>query len=833
MSNVARPIALRAPRTCGQARNVRSVRLLALFAALASVGAPDAARAQSYGQYLVVLDDSGSMDRSDPQRLVVMAAAALAGALDDADQLMLVGLNELASGAVNGPRFRSPAQILEDRGGPAGERALTDQTFARLATHDGQTPCAQALDRARAILNDVASAGAPQTLLLLTDGACNGALEPAARWLGGVRAQHDERFRFVLLVRRGSGRPSAQLVDYAEATGWQGNTEVAFDARALLRAFAEVLSFSRGLTYDEGGRVGLERTFAGARSVRALAVHEGGASPLALTLGDGRALEGGPTYRSLFGWSLRSAPFEPTDTPVSVSSPTGGAEVLVIPVYGKLRTEAVIGPCGDAPALPWEHELAVRAGHPACAWARLVGDAEETIVPGKAFDFAISLCEDDGCAAPATMQPGRDGVFHAQLGQLPEGRHERIVRAAGGALAFPVEVTRGARSVAFGIHRVSLADAPETPVHRLELGERPIAHPTSTALVLHGSFPAGSRARIRCEVHGAAIAECLRCVPETEEVELQDQLRVELDVRATPYCQALQVGSRTGTARVDAELIVEPIEDGPLVPHHLPIAADLRYVPAEDLALTLTGGDTLDQRVSVPAPPRAMAVTAAVRLDEADRLRARAEAGELAPAEDGASVGVHLEAQECCSPREYPGVLRLEAEGSALEIPTTITVADPGWWICPGQKILRWTLAVLGVLLLSWIVRGFLSPHRFREGAVLLYAESHDALLEIRDSDDGHRPFRRFPETKRGFRRNAALHLGGPRAPLPSLKRMPDDARLVATGGGGAVLVVEREDAVERFTEADGWQPIPTGQHPVASRLTLRRAGEVYLEVRP
>ena len=134
---------------------------------------------------------------------------------------------------------------------------------------------------------------------------------------------------------------------------------------------------------------------------------------------------------------------------------------------------------------------------------------------------------------------------------------------------------------------------------------------------------------------------------------------------------------------------------------------------------------------------------------------------------------------------------------------TTITVADPGWWICPGQKILRWTLAVLGVLLLSWIVRGFLSPHRFREGAVLLYAESHDALLEIRDGDDGHRPFRRFPETKRGFRRNAALHLGGPRAPLPSLKRMPDDARLVATGGGGAVLVVEREDAVERFTTGE------------------------------
>ena len=218
-----------------------------------------------------------------------------------------------------------------------------------------------------------------------------------------------------------------------------------------------------------------------------------------------------------------------------------------------------------------------------------------------------------------------------------------------------------------------------------------------------------------------------------------------------------------------------------------------------------------------------------------DRMSETIESPTPAPLVEPTSVYLHQSPPAIPSPptaSDHP-LQRLEAEGSALEIPTTITVADPGWWICPGQKILRWTLAVLGVLLLSWIVRGFLSPHRFREGAVLLYAESHDALLEIRDGDDGHRPFRRFPETKRGFRRNAALHLGGPRAPLPSLKRMPDDARLVATGGGGAVLVVEREDAVERFTEADGWQPIPTGEHPVASRLTLRRAGEVYLEVRP
>ena len=816
-------------------RSVRSLppftALLGLLAVL-SVG-DSSARAQSYGQYLVVLDDSGSMERSDPQRLVVMAAAALTASLDDADQVMLVGLNELASGAVNGPQFRSPSQILQDRDGDPGERALTDATFARLAAFEGQTPCDRALDRARAILNDVASAGAPQTLLLLTDGACNGGLQPAARWLGGLRSYQDDRFRFALLVRRGGGRPDRRLVEYAEQTGWRANAEVAFDARALLRAFAEVLSFSRGLTFDEGGRVGLERTFAGARSVRALAVHEGGTTPLQLQRTDGTELRGGPTYRSLFGWSLRSVTFEPTPTPIAVRSSTDGAEVLVIPVYGKLRVEAVIGPCGEAPTLPWEHELAVRAGHPACAWARLVGDSGETIVPGRSFDFSMAACETGECPSPATMQPG-GGIFHAQLGQLPEGRHERVIRASGGALAFPVDTARGARSVAFGIHRITRAEAPETPVHRLDLGRRPVAHPERTALVVHGAFPAGARARVRCEVHGGEVARCLRCLPPDEPIELQDQLRIEVDLRATPYCQALQVGHQSGEATVDADLIIEPVDEGPLLPHHLPVRAELSYPVAEPLELTLLGGGWTEEQQTVPAPPSAMRVALTPVMD-ADRLELEADSGELTPraGDRSAAVRVRASANECCDAGTYDGVLRLEADGSVLEVPLRVMVQDPGWWTCPGQKILRWTLAVLGVLLLIWIVRGFLSPNRFREGAVLLYAESHGALLDIREGDDGHRPFRRFPGTRRGFRRDAALHLGGPRAPLPSLQRMADDARLVATGGGGALLIVDREEAVERFTEAEGWEPVPIGAHPVASRMTLRRGDGLYLEVRP
>ena len=817
-------------RLIGEAPRVRHAVIVGVFLSLSAAALTvSPVEAQSYGQYLVVLDDSGSMERSDPRRLAVMAAAALTAALEDGDQVMLVGLNELASGAVNGPRFRSPRELLPQRDSDEGTTALTDSVFARLAAFEGNTPCAQALDRARSILNDVASAGAPQTLLLLTDGACTGALTEADRWLEGVTAHRDGRFRFVLLMRRGSGRPSRQLVRYATETGWQGDALVAFDARALLRAFAEVLSFSRGLRFDDGGRVGLERTFAGARRVRALAVHESGTSPLGIERSSGEPLTGGATYRSPFSWSLRTSAIRPTATPLAVRSPTSGAEVLVIPVYGKLQLEAIVAPCGEAPPQPWDHELPIRAGHPACAWARLTGDIGDTIVPARSFDFEVSMGDD------SAMQPGNDGTFHAQLGQLPEGRHEQVFRAHGGALAFPVETRRTATSVSFGVHRITRAEAPDVEVHRIDLGEQPNASVERLALVLHGSYPANARARLRCDVSsGGAAAQCLRCSLDTAEVQLQDRLRVEVALEAAAYCPPLQLGHESGAQNVALSLVIEPLEaQGPLVPHRLPIEARLAYPLAEPIALQIMGGDDQDVAVKIPSPPRPMEVHAVAVIDDSDRLELDVADGELGRAgEPQGSLLAGLTAGECCEARTFDGVLRLEANGATLDVPLQVTVTDPGFWVCPGQKIVRWALAVAAVLLLLWVARGFLSPARFREGAVLVWAESHDALLETREGDDGHRPFARFIETRRGFRRHATLALGGARAPLPSLKRMPDDARLVATAGGGATLVVDRAEALERHTESGGWEFVPVGSHPVPSRMKLRRGEDLYLEVR-
>lgn len=804
--------------------------------ALATLLAASPARAQpaSYGQYLLVLDDSGSMDRSDPRRLVEMAALSFVGALEDGDQVMLAGLNELASGEVGGPAFRSPREVLEGRDGPEGARPV-GQT--NLEQHEGQTPCRDALARARTILESMATAGAPQTLLLLTDGACNdGGLEPADRWLSGLRAHREGRFSFVLLMRSGSQRPDATLVDMATRTGWTGDTTVDFDARALLRAFAQVLSFSRGLTYDDGGRVGLERTFAGARTVRVLAIQEQGVERIALERmeqGETSSIVGGPTYRHPeYGWSLRTAAVGPSEVPFAVRSPTAGAEVLVVPVYGRLRVEAIVAPCGDAPPLPWSHERTVRAGQPACAWARLVGDPGDTIHPHGSFVFAMELCSAEACADASPMQAGPDGTFHAQLGaNIPLGRHERTFRASGSGMAAPVAARRAFSAVSFGIHRVAEASAPGRPIQELALGALPTETSRDVQLVVSGAFPEDSHAAITCSVEGdAAAAECVRCAPENDRVALTDPFNVQLRIEATPFCPAVSEDGRP----LPIELRAHVRPEGEVPERAIPIRATLRYAPVEPQRVQLMRGQTLEREVTVPGPVAPTEVTVRIEL-EADDLTvtptqqtARLRAGE----ERTVSLSVTAAATDCCGVDSYTGTLILSSsDGPELRIPLQVDVQDAGFWTCPGKQIAMWTAIALGILLLLWIIRGFLAPASFRKGATLLFASSHDALLRIRPGDEGHVKLEQFVECKRGFRRDAALSLGGPNAPLPSLAQLPEDGKIVARKGGGATLIVTGP-GVEKFEESSGWVEIPAGEHPIANRITIRRGEETYLQFR-
>ncbi|MFO7565499.1 MAG: hypothetical protein R6X02_22850 [Enhygromyxa sp.] len=822
---------------------------------LLGLGWPGVARAETWGQYLVVVDDSGSMDSNDPRRLVMLASLALGAALSDADQVMIAGLNQLADPSSD-LEFISPRELLADRDGSEGERALAGARFEQMARHRGATPCKQALDRAAALLEQVASAGAPQTLLMLTDGACTGSIDPAATWLARLSSHKAGRFRFALLTKRASGeRLDPKLVEYATQTGWTSDPNIAFDSRSLLRAFAEVLSFSRGLRFDDGGRVGLERSFAGAREVRVLAVSSDGKAPITLAAtsvdrggdrGSEAAISGGPTFKhGQYGWSLRVARTGPQEQAIAARSPDAGVEVLVIPSYGQLHLEAVVGPCGaeddERPPLPWTRERAVRSGQPACAWARLVGDRGETIHPVRSFKFEIELCEDAECTSSSGMQPDQDGTFNAQLGIMPEGRSERWFRAKGGSLAAPITARRGIQAVAFGITSVARADEPDKPIDKLDLGILPELHPTLVTLEFSGSFPDGGEAEVGCEVAGDAGRDnllrgehaCLRCTPKPAAVALQDPFTVQVEVAATGLCP--QVSERLGELPVALELVVTG-KDDKVGSRRVPISATLVHAVVEPQVVAVLGGDQAEQALQFPAPVNS---TVLLELEPGDevpedlevalaqtQLRVTGKAGELS------EVGVSLEAADCCTPGDYGFTLQVrdQAGGPALSIPVTVTVNKPSFWTCPGKLIAKWAALAIALGFLIWLVRGFSSPQKFGETAVLARAESHEALAKLGEGDEDWRLIRSLETTKRGFYKPATVHLGGPKAALPSLRELPDDARIEARSHGNATLVVEAE-GIETFKESTGWTPVPVGELPIGSSIVLRR-DDTYLMFR-
>lgn len=828
--------------------------LSALAVMLLSLCWPATARAETWGQYLVIVDDSGSMDSSDPRRLVMLASLALGAALSDADQVMIVGLNELARAGGN-PKFISPRELLAERDGSEGERALAGAQFDRMALHSGPTPCKQALDRAATLLEQVASAGTPQTLLLLTDGACSGPIDPAATWLARLTSHGEGRFRFALLSKRAAGeRVDPALIEYATATGWTSDPNVAFDSRSLLRAFAEVLSFSRGLRYDDGGRVGLERSFAGAREVRVLAVSSDGKAPITLiaagtlasTHTDGgteTAIVGGPTYKHVqYGWSLRVAKTGPQEQPIAARSPDAGVEVLVIPSYGALHLEAVVGPCGaedsERPPLPWTRERAVRSGQPACAWARLVGDRGETIHPARSFSFEIELCEDADCKTSSGMQPDQDGSFNAQLGVMPEGRSERWFRAKGGSLAAPITARRGIQAVAFGITSVARADDPDKPIDKLDLGVLPSPLPTVVTLEFSGSFPDGGEADVGCEVAGeagrtnvlAGEQACLRCAPKPAVVALQDPFTVQVEVAATGLCP--MISESLGELPIALELVVRG-KDEKVGSRRVPMSVVLRHAVVAPQAATVTGGEQAQGTLSFPAPVNS---TVTLELEPSGEvpedlqvalaqteLRVSGEAGHIA------QVGLSLSAADCCSAGEYPFTLHIrdQAGGPELTIPVTVTVAKPSFWTCPGKMIAKWAALAAALGFSIWLIRGFTSPKRFAETAVLARAESHEALAKLGEGDEDWRLVRSLEAAKRGFYKPATLHLGGPKAALPSLRDLPDDCRIEARDQNNATLVVEAE-GIETFKESTGWTPVPVGELPIGSSLVLRR-DDTYL----
>src|SRR5690606_21547117 len=113
------------------------------------------------------------------------------------------------------------------------------------------------------------------------------------------------------------------------------------------------------------------------------------------------------------------------------------------------------------------------------------------------------------------------------------------------------------------------------------------------------------------------------------------------------------------------------------------------------------------------------------------------------PGQRGA-VELNLSTSDCCATGDYGFTLmvRDQAGGPALEVPVTVTVAKPSFWTCPGKRIAKIAAGLLGLGFLLWLIRGFRSPSKFGETAVLARAESHEALAKLGEGDEDWRLIR-------------------------------------------------------------------------------------------
>jgi len=712
-------------------------------------------------QFVFVVDDSGSMATTDPNRLAVFAVRSLLGMLDDRDEVSVVRLNGARDGEPPPPieplaRNRSSMEALLSLRGSIADYG------ARL------TPCTSSLQAVHRLLEDSYRPEAAQVVFFLTDGAC----EPddfhrpqADAFLDGLSSFRDGQLQLYLLRFRGR-QYTRELADLAERTGGQAIEVGTSDPTAILHPFAQALSHSQG--YDSAllspgdDRLPAHR---GAERVRLLAVARGRGPALAVTIrdahGESPRLLGQPrtgTHQYGGGEVFRFAAldYRPGSAPVrvDVQGAGGGWQVVALPEYRlTLGLDLLRGPCAH-PGEPVG--FAADTGTTVCAVAELRNARGEVVGGALSSGDLVAKIEvrdpEHPDAAPVELvgnPMGDRARFGVQRSNLPSGQYEFTPKVTLRLSSGDTVELRG-RPYALEVSSIQIAAEPA----ELDLGTLAPVGGTLREVRFSGAFPPEPghlEIRDRANVP-SCISFSLSGIAEGEAQPIHVDHRYELAARVAPYCGPHPIERSIETV---ARLIFDPREGQralPSVEIPLRLALDYRITPPADLTLHVRGGASADLPVPIRGNFQDRAQLVAVLAgpdesaawpDDADDLElgfAGREAGRLAlddtgevafeqpvtvgPGGGGANVGLTLRvrADGCCSGGSYRTELGLVGGGGeyadgaplpeALRLPVTVVVEPAGLWACWGSWIL-WGLAILLVLLLLAYLAGMVRHSRF------------------------------------------------------------------------------------------------------------------------
>lgn len=743
---------------------------LALLPVLLLAAAPVAAQSSASSaetraaQFVFVLDDSGSMRRTDPNRLAVFAVQSLLAMLDDRDEVSLVRLNGAASG-------EAPPPIQPLSRGRVGLVKLLEGGIA--AYGGGSTTCRSGLASTRRLLEQAHRPNVAQVVLFLTDGACSSGETPDPQaFLQGIASHEEGLLQFYLLHFRGES-VSPELPRLAEATGGSVTEIPAVDPTALLHAFATALSRSQGyeaeLVSPSDPVIAAHR---GARRVRLLAVAPGKSPDLGLSVHDlqgisprstGRPRSGVHHYRGVEPPvnGIQDHPGQPfrfvamdyrpdtSDMRVSVTGAGEGWKAVAVPEYRLfLKMDVLEGECA-APGRP-VGDAGVETGSAVCLVADLVNEAGVTVDAGltgsEDLEAAVYF---GGARQPVAMKlAGEKARFRLQRNNLEKGYLgvQPVVRLS---LSDGQKAELRGRSLSIQVSSVEIrASLDPRGFGTLKPGQE-----VTRSLSLDGSFkpvPLRASFRDRKEIPSCVTVE-LNSTPEGKPVAVGVGKGHNVTLRVAPYCGPRDIDQGYPTRLV--------LDFEGLSPRDLPIPfrLDYRLQAPGKVELEVTGGKRTEEAILLPGNrQKDLRLTATLAGTTPETWPEKHLGLFLA----GAPVGepftlrgdvlrLRAEANPCCAAGSYPATLEMRPaslEGYApgaeppepMVIPVRVEVESAGVWACWGYWIIRGLLLLLLLLAILYVVNMFrnsrwLKPVRVAEKLVPLAWTAHGGTAPLKD----------------------------------------------------------------------------------------------------
>ena len=741
-----------------------SLSLLLLLAAAPLPAQSSASSAETRAaQFVLVIDDSGSMRETDPNRLAVFAAQALLAMLDDRDEVSLVRLNGAALG-----EEPPPIQPLS-----RGRKRLNELLEGGVAAYAGkETTCRSALASTRRLLDQAYRPNVAQVVLFLTDGACTPKEEETPdlqAFLGGLRSHGEGLFQFYLL-RFAGGEVSPQLQQLAQVTGGDVIEVPAGDPTALLHGFATALSRSQGyeaeLVSPDDPEIAAHR---GARRVRLLAVAPGESPDLGLSVHDlqGRSPKAGgrPGVHRYPGgappvagipdrpgqpFRFVALDYKPDTSPmrVSVTGAGDGWKAVAVPEYRlALKMVAREGSC-ESTGRPVT-DRGVETGSAVCLEADLVNESEVTVdagLTGRDLEAFVYMGED---AEPVAMRPlGEKARFRLQLNNLEKGylNLRPVVRLN---LADGKSAELRGRSLSIQASSVDIRPSlDQSGFGSLQPGEEAVRR-----LRLQGVFPATALRlglRDRKDIPSCVTVE-LDGEPEGRPVKVTAGSEHTATLRVAPYCAP-------GTFRQPYPTRLVLSFEG-LSPREIPITfvVDHQLQVPEAVQLKAKGGEHAEAALSLPGNRQKdlrLTATLAGTTPETwpekhlDLVLGGAPVGKPFTLRED-SLRLRAEASPCCAAGSYPATLELRPaslEGYApgveapepMVIPVRVEVESAGVWACWGYWIVRGLILLLLLLAILYVLNMFrnsrwLKPVRVAEKLVPLTWTAHGGTAPIKD----------------------------------------------------------------------------------------------------